>query len=203
MPRVSRLQAERNRESIKLAAARLYRERGFDGVGISEITRAAGLTHGSFYGHFASKEALAAEALDACMQSGLQRWDQRAAQAGRDGMIRGYLSARNRDLPGDACHIAALAGDMARQPVEAATHASFNQTITALLDKLSAVQPPGAADAVEQQSLTDLATLVGALILSRATAGSALSDDFLDLVATELIDRGPVGSAVEPDDDRA
>lgn len=189
MPRVSRQQADLNREAIKHAAARLYRERGFDGVGIPEITRAAGLTHGSFYGHFQSKEALAAEALATAIDSGLQRWDQRAAEGGREGLIRGYLTARNRDTPGDACPIAALAGDMARQPADAATRRVFSQAITMLLEKLAAVQADGPAELGEQKALTDLAAMVGALLLARATAGSDVSDRFLSLVGTELIDR--------------
>lgn len=192
MPRVSRQQAEINREAIKLAAARLYRERGFYGVGIPEITRAAGLTHGSFYGHFESKEALAAEALSAGLDIGMQRWERRAAQGGREGLIRGYLDIRNRDTPGDACPIAALAGDMARQPADAPTRPVFNQAIETLLEKLAKVQDveAGGPDGLgEQKALTDLASMVGALILSRATAGSGISEKFLTLVGDELIGR--------------
>lgn len=187
MPRVSRQQADLNREAIKLAAARLFREQGFDGVGIPEITSAAGLTHGSFYGHFESKQALAAEALAAAIESGLQRWDQRSAAAGREGLIRGYLTSRNRDTPGDACPIAALAGDMARQPADAPTRPVFNQAIVALVDKLARLHAATPGQQVEQKALADLSTLVGALILSRATAGSELSDKFLSQVSAELI----------------
>jgi len=190
MPRVSRRQADLNREAIKLAAARLYRERGFDGVGIPEITRAAGLTHGSFYGHFESKEALAAEALAAGLDIGMQRWETRAAQGGREGLIRGYLATRNRDTPGDACPIAALAGDMARQPADAPTRPVFNMAIGMLLKKLAAVQavqPDAPAGIDEQKALADLSAMVGALIMSRATIGSDVSDKFLSLVSAELI----------------
>jgi len=191
MPRVSRKQADLNREAITRAAARLYRERGFDGVGIPEITQAAGLTHGSFYGHFDSKGALAAEASMAAFQAGFARWEQRredaaSAAAAREGFIVGYLSRRNRDTPGDACPLAALAADVGRMPPGAPVRKAFTDGVAVILDKLVSVQAPGEAGAVEQKALTDLAALVGALILARATLGSELSEKFLSGVSAEL-----------------
>jgi len=203
MPRVTRKQADLNREAIKVAAARLFREKGFTGVAIPEITGAAGLTHGSFYGHFSSKEQMAAEASAAAFRVGFERWELRragqpSAAAARTGFIAGYLTERNRDNPGDACPLAALAGDVARLGLESPVRKTFIDGIQVILEKLASVQAGGDAGTVERQALTDLSAMVGALILSRATKSSALSEKFLHLVTAELT-RAAAPEALPPE----
>src|SRR5438046_7832753 len=101
--KVSREQAAQNRERIVEAAAQLFRERGFDGVGVADLMREAGLTHGGFYGHFSSKADLIAEASACALTRSLALWSELAARASGDPLsaIAGvYLTSRHRENPG-------------------------------------------------------------------------------------------------------
>src|SRR3982074_352699 len=100
--KVSREQAAKNRERILDVAAQLFRERGFDGVGVADLMKAAGLTHGGFYGHFASKEDLMGQACSRALAGSLDRWS-RLAEGETKGRLSAiataYLSAAHRDRP--------------------------------------------------------------------------------------------------------
>ena len=103
--RVSREQAAQNRERVLDAAAKLFRERGFSGVGVAELMHAAGLTHGAFYGQFGSKDDLMAEACARAFESSLERWRKAAARSPGDplaAVVASYLSPSHRDEPGEA-----------------------------------------------------------------------------------------------------
>ena len=183
MPRVSRKQAELNRESITDAAARLFRERGLKGLSLVEVMGAAGLTHGGFYGHFESKEALAAEACSRSFKQSAERWRQRAetlghGEAARKSIVEHYLSTEHRDTPGEGCPVAAFCGDLAHEDPETALHRNYVKGLETLLDTYSSLL--GADDPqVRQKALVQQALLVGALTLARSTRGQALSDEFL------------------------
>lgn len=110
--RVTKAQAERNRAHIVATAARLFRERGYDGVGVAELMAAAGFTHGGFYKHFRSKADLMAEA----SASGLSQTAARTEGVDAAEFVERYVSREHRDGRGDGCTIAALSGDAARQP---------------------------------------------------------------------------------------
>jgi TetR/AcrR family transcriptional regulator, transcriptional repressor for nem operon len=184
MPRVSKAQTDDNRRAITEGAARLFRERGIAGVSVAELMGAAGLTHGGFYGHFESKDALAAEACAHAFEQVVGRWKKRiAAQPDRPAQLKavvdGYLSTQNRNRPGAACPTAALIGDVARQPAEAPVRAAFAAGVQELLDILVSLQASGDAAADRQQAMRQLSTMVGAMLLSRATMGEALSDEWL------------------------
>jgi len=176
--RLTRERAAGNRRAILEAAGRLFRERGFDGVGVADLMRSAGFTHGGFYNHFSSKEALAAEACAAAIDrsnAGLAA----DLAAGEDSggwarFVDRYLSTRHRDDPGGGCTMTALAGDASRQAAE--VQESFAAGIRAVLDLL-AKRLPGPAPAARAWS-----EIVGALILSRAVAaaGPQLADAILD-----------------------
>src|SRR5438309_9228122 len=115
--RVTREQAAAHREKVLDVAGTLFRERGFDGIGVADIMKRAGLTHGGFYGHFASKEDLAAETCARVLGKG--GWPERLAgvpSPSFDALVRGYLSRRHCDDPGHGCLVAALGSDVARQP---------------------------------------------------------------------------------------
>src|SRR5690348_15467569 len=110
--RVSKQQAAENRERIVTAAARLIRERGISGAGVDALTEAAGMTHGSLYSQFGSKERLVEEALGyAIAASGKTT----AGAASLDRYISGYLACEHRDQPGQGCPLAALVCEMSRQ----------------------------------------------------------------------------------------
>src|ERR1700741_3405794 len=116
--RVSRAQAAHNRERVLDTAARLFRERGFKGVGVAELMQEAGLTHGAFYGQFGSKDDLMAEAVGRAYQQLEERWRVEAARSGDDrleGVLGSYLSTAHRDRPADGCVMAALGAESARE----------------------------------------------------------------------------------------
>src|SRR5882672_3139687 len=110
--RVSREKAAENREKIVEVAARLFREHGFDGVGVDAIMKEAGLTHGGFYGHFASKDDLAVEAVTLALKQGAE-WLGRVSDP--DDFVADYLSERHRADRANGCALAALGADMVRQ----------------------------------------------------------------------------------------
>ena len=115
--RVTREQAAANRHRILDVAGTLFREHGFDGIGVAGIMKRAGLTHGSFYGHFGSKEDLAAEATARVLRT--EGWIRRltgTADPSFGEVVRSYLSPRHRDDPGHGCLFAALGSDVVRQP---------------------------------------------------------------------------------------
>src|SRR6185436_4279775 len=114
--RVTREQAAANREKILDVAGTLFRQHGFDGIGVADIMKHAGLTHGGFYGHFASKDDLAAEITTRVL--GRPGWAERLTRSATpmfSDVVRSYLSARHRDDAGRGCLFAALASDVVRQ----------------------------------------------------------------------------------------
>src|ERR1043166_888246 len=115
--RVTREQAAANREKVLEVAGTLFRERGFDGIGVADIMKRAGLTHGGFYGHFASKDDLAAEITARVL--GREGWLERLtgkANPSLGEIVRAYLTPRHRDDAGHGCLLAAVGSDTARQP---------------------------------------------------------------------------------------
>jgi TetR/AcrR family transcriptional repressor of nem operon len=172
--RVSREKSAQNRERILNEAARLFRERGLDGVGVDALTEAAGLTHGSLYSQFGSKEQLSAQALERAFAGAAAK-----APPGESlsSFAARYLSARHRDAPGDGCTLAALGCEMPRQG--AAVRSAFTQGLQGSIARLAALLPAGAKKQREDQALACLATLVGALVLARAVDQPALSDRIL------------------------
>jgi len=115
--RVTREQSAAHREKILDVAGTLFRERGFDGIGVADIMKRAGLTHGGFYGHFASKDDLAAEITERILTR--EGWLERLTGTSNPSIaevIRKYLSTRHRDDAGRGCLFAALGSDVARRP---------------------------------------------------------------------------------------
>src|SRR5213076_862901 len=116
--RVSREQAAQNRERVLDTAARLFRERGFNGVGVADLMKAAGLTHGAFYGQFESKEDLMAQACARAYEGVLEDWRTRVESSSGNPlaeMLASYLSTAHRDRPGEGCVVAALGAEVARE----------------------------------------------------------------------------------------
>ncbi|NWB58229.1 MULTISPECIES: TetR/AcrR family transcriptional regulator [unclassified Pseudomonas] len=192
MPRVSRKQAELNREIIVEAATRLFRERGIHGISVSDVMAAAGLTHGGFYGHFESREALATEACNRAFEQSNERWQARVEQSpdpetARLALIDPYLSAANRDNPGDSCPVAAFAGEICHEAVDSPLQQSFIQGFEASVGILSATQATGTPEGDRQAAIAQYAMMVGAITLARATKGNSLSDEFLEAARNLLI----------------
>lgn len=193
MPRVTRQQTAVNLETIKDVSARLFRERGLDGVSVAQLMAAAGLTHGGFYGHFASKDALAALACThAFAQSVKRRSSMRdtssastvtdGAEAGRKAFILRFLSHAHRDDPGHGCPATALAADVGREPDAALVRQAYADGINAMADDLDFLSVASAPQQRRTDALVGLATLVGALTLARATRGDPISAEILAAV---------------------
>jgi TetR/AcrR family transcriptional regulator, transcriptional repressor for nem operon len=183
MPRVSREQADNNRLAITDASARLFRERGIDNVSVAELMAAAGLTHGGFYGHFESKDQLAAEACRWAFGRSAERWKKRIAEKSdrtlaRAALTDNYLSAQSRSSPGASCPAAAFAGDVARESADAPIRAAYAAGVEELLKVLASVQE-NVPRSDREGALADFATMVGGLILARATQGNPISDEFM------------------------
>ena len=188
--RVSREKAAENRERIVETAARMFREEGFDGVGIDAIMSAAGLTHGGFYGHFGSKDDLAAEAVTRALQHGVEK-QSRFTNLGD--LVSSYLSGRHRADRANGCAIAALGGDIVRQ--RKGVRSALTASVRGQLDRFSRLLRSGTAASRRRRAITTLAGMVGALTLARAVNDPALSEEILE-VARDAFGRrrrGPGG----------
>ena len=172
--RVSREQAAENRERIVEIASRLFRENGFDGVGVDAIMHGAGLTHGGFYGHFGSKDDLAAEAVTRAAKRSTER-QSRFTDLGE--LVADYLSEAHRADRANGCVVAALSGDMARQGRR--VRRQLTAHVRAQVDRFAALLRDGTAARRRKRAIATLAGLVGALTLARAVDDPALSKEIL------------------------
>jgi len=181
--RVTREEAARNRERIVDAAARLFRERGFDGIGVADLMKDVGLTHGGFYGHFASKDDLEAQACTRALDRSLALWKKRAEAAPDDpvaAITNAYLTTRHRDDPGAGCLLAALGPDVSRRG-RGVKHA-ITDYLNSAFDLLTKLVPGRSKAARRRKAIALFASLVGALVLARAVDDDALSREILDTV---------------------
>ena len=187
--RVSRIQAAENRQAVINVASRLFREHGFDGIGLKDLMKGAGLTQGAFYKQFASKEDLAAQASRRALESASSRWSAAAAANPEDplgAVMAFYLSKDHREERMDGCPIVALGSDAARQgndvkaPFEAGIKAHL-EVLGRMIAETNGKQPKGKAMAI-------LSTMVGALTLSRVVNDPDLAQAFLDAAVKQVRD---------------
>lgn len=180
--RVSKEQAAENRERILKATSRLIRERGILGAGVDALTEAAGMTHGSLYSQFGSKERLIEEALaDVITEKGRGMSDATTVSE----YITSYLSAEHRDAPGRGCPIAALCSEMPRQNEGVRTR--FTAGLRGMISALSNRHGAGAKQRKrEDEAIAAVASLVGALVLARAVNDPKLSNDILRATKANL-----------------
>jgi TetR/AcrR family transcriptional regulator, transcriptional repressor for nem operon len=182
--RVSKEKAAENRERIVTEAARLFREHGLSGVGVNALTDAAGLTHGSLYSQFGSKERLAAEALSHAASTSSARM----SDAGTlDDYIARYLSADHRQRRGDGCVMAALVGEIPRHG--ATIRRNFTDAVRGVMKRIASLMPSRRKS--EDEALAIVTTMVGALSLARAVDDPELSDRILAAARTRLMLRQP------------
>ncbi len=199
---VPKKQALHNRQHIIDTASRVFRERGVDGVGVADLMKEAGFTHGGFYNHFKSKDALAAEACVAVLSHAVEELAGviEADAVGRQGSFRAsleaYLSPKHRDNPGQGCPIPALAADASRQgePMQAAyAHGieTFVQTMSAYFAQDGGAQDGGSSGqsgTARAAAIGLLTHLVGALVLARGVgaADPELSEEILAVGRSRL-----------------
>lgn len=185
--RVTREQAAENRRRVVEAAGTLFREHGFDGVGVADIMKAAGLTHGGFYGQFGSKDDLMAEALGAILGRSAESWRARAERAPDDpfgALVGYYLSRTHSGSAASGCAVAALGGEVMRAPE--AVRASFSDGFEALVEVLASTIEARDEAERRQKALAVMAQITGAVILARAFADRARSDELLEAVRAAL-----------------
>lgn len=164
-----------HRAAILHQAGRLFRQHGIDGVAVADITGAAGLTHGAFYGHFPSKTALAAESCRASLENSAKVWRERAAEARSagadplDALIEAYLTPRHRDSRAAGCMLAAVGAEASRDPNLCPELAAGVAALTLVLQELIAERKAEAdPQQLQQAALAVLAALSGGLTLARA-----------------------------------
>ena len=185
--RVSRIQAAENRETVINVASRLFRERGFDGIGLKDLMKGAGLTQGAFYKQFASKEDLAAQASRRALESAFSRWSAATAAKPEDplgAVMAFYLSMGHREEKMDGCPIVALGSDAARQGSD--VKASFEAGIKAHLEVLGRLIAETNGSEPKGKAMAVLSMMVGALTLSRVVNDPDLAQAFLDAAAQQI-----------------
>ncbi|WP_214474478.1 TetR/AcrR family transcriptional regulator [Mesorhizobium sp. dw_380] len=184
--RVSRAQAEANREAVINAASRLFREHGFDGIGLKDLMKGAGLTQGGFYKQFESKDDLAAQASRRAMEHATLRWSAAAAASPDplEAVIDLYLSPGHREMKGEGCPLVALGSDAARQSEE--VREPFQDGIAAHLEILDQLMPAAEGPGDHHKAMAMLSLMVGAVTISRILKDEEMSLRFLSAAAGEV-----------------
>lgn len=180
---------EASHERIVAAAARAIRRSGYDGTGVADIMKEAGLTHGAFYAHFPSREAMLAEAAArACAESAALAADVVAAappEKALECMLRAYLSREHLEQVESGCPLAALGSETPRQAPDVRRTATRH--IKAMVDLVARQSPDWGQPGTHEQALVTIATMVGALLLARAVDEPLLSDRLREAALKRLI----------------
>jgi TetR/AcrR family transcriptional regulator, transcriptional repressor for nem operon len=179
---------------VKKASVKL-REKGAHGIGVADLMKDAGLTHGGFYAHFDSREALVIEAFSHAMDRSTERWRKLSAETPVEKrlskIVNTYLAPVHRDDPGHGCAVPALAAEIARESVK--TRRVFSGRMEQLIDMLAEQfhgVPPKAA---RKQAVAALATMMGSVVMARVAGNSELSEEILKSGRDAVLDRaGPV-----------
>jgi TetR/AcrR family transcriptional regulator, transcriptional repressor for nem operon len=180
--KVSREQVSENRRKILEAAGRLFRARGFEAVTVAEIMKAAGLTHGGFYGHFESKDDLIAQTLAHALAGSVP------AEVDLARYATNYLSPGHRDDLAGGCPTAGLAAETIRQAPQA--RAAMTAGLRGQIQLLSQSAPGGSAAERRRAAIGTFAAMIGAVILARLSDDAQLSDELLAQTRAWIGDRG-------------
>jgi TetR/AcrR family transcriptional repressor of nem operon len=192
MPRVSRDQAEANRVRVAQTAAKMYREGGIERTSVAGIMEQAGMTIGAFHRQFGSKDALAVEACEYAFTEIVLAWQRQIHEGGASQrtfaqLTEAYLSPQHRDDRGSGCAASALAGDIMHEPPRGALRRAFIAGIHQFAGVLGDLLPDSLSKKKRQQrALAVYATLVGAIVIARATSEDPISEDILS-AATEAV----------------
>lgn len=193
MPRVSRKEADQHRKDVLRAASRLFLEHGIDGISVPAVMAEAGLTHGGFYGHFTSKEALVAEACAKAFEDRRGTYEAVEALSGPDRktvraeFIKRYTTKTHRDSIGHGCPSAALSGDVAREGAKSQIRSAYVAGFNAMVERLTPVLSRKRKGAAREDALAQIAMLVGAVILARSTKGYPVSEEILRSARAALL----------------
>lgn len=179
---------EASHERIVSVAARAIRRSGYDGTGVADIMKEAGLTHGAFYAHFASREAMLAEAATRACAEGLALTAGVVAAAppeqALEAMLRGYLSQEHVEHIEMGCPLVALGSETARQAPE--VRRATTRHIKEMIDLVARQSPDWGQPGAHDRALVTVATMVGALLLARAVDEPALADSLREAALKHL-----------------
>ncbi|MED5618455.1 TetR/AcrR family transcriptional regulator [Ideonella sp. BN130291] len=188
MSRIPSSRKQATHERIVEVASRAVRRKGFGGAGVAEVMKEAGLTHGGFYAHFDTREAMLAEAVDRAGSDTVAALSRIAADAPADQalstVIRAYLSSAHVERAETGCAIVALGSDMPRQSPD--VRAAATRRIKELVDLVSRQLPGWGQPGAHEQALVTVATMVGALLLARAVDDPRLSEAVRDAALKHL-----------------
>lgn len=181
--RITDAQAQENRRRVVSKASRLIREQGINGMSVTGLMQAVGFTHGGFYNHFASKDALTVEALEyAFRRMDVEREESKTLAD----LVSDYLSTSARDTPGASCPAPALASEVARQPE--AVKQVFADGIDRFIDAVASRLPDPSSRNNRDEAMNLVCQMVGALTLARAMpTTSALGDDLLSAATADCL----------------
>jgi TetR/AcrR family transcriptional repressor of nem operon len=175
---------------VKKASVRL-REKGAHGIGVADLMKEAGLTHGGFYAHFDSREALVIEAFAYAMDRSAERWrrlgEQTPPEKRLSAIVDAYLSPVHRDDPGHGCAVPALGAEIARESPK--TRKAFAAKLEQMIDVMAEQIPDVPCKAARKQAMAVLATMMGTLVLSRIAGNGEFSDEILGAGRAAVLDR--------------
>jgi TetR/AcrR family transcriptional repressor of nem operon len=197
MPRASREDAAKHRAAIITAAARLFRERGVDGVSVPDVMEAVGLTHGGFYRHFASKDELVALATDeafrrsARLSTKMLAEHENDTEATRRSYIENYLSPLHRANPGAGCPNVSLCGDIGHSARKSPVRQTYAKNLTEALAAFTDIMPDKDPTAARKSAIENFSAMVGAMLMARASQGDPISDEILETVKAKLLAERP------------
>lgn len=175
---------------VRKASVRL-REKGAHGIGVADLMKEAGLTHGGFYAHFDSREALVVEAFAYAMDRSTDRWRRLGDQTPPDkrlaAIVASYLTPAHRDDPGRGCAIPALGAEIARESPRA--RKAFAAKLEQMIDMLATQIPEVSRKAARREAMASLATMMGTLVLARIAGSGEFSDLILEAGRSAVLDR--------------
>jgi TetR/AcrR family transcriptional repressor of nem operon len=175
---------------VKKASVRL-REKGAHGVGVADLMKEAGLTHGGFYAHFASREALVIEAFAYAMDRSTERWRKLAGETAPEKrlatIVNTYLTPAHRDDPGHGCAVPTLGAEIARESPK--TRKAFAARLERMVDMLAEQIPELPRKAARKQAMAAIATMMGTLVLARIAGNSDFSDEILGAGREAVLER--------------
>jgi len=178
---------------VKKAATRL-REKGAHGIGVADLMKDAGLTHGGFYAHFDSREALVIEAFNYAMDRATERWRKVTAEVPPEKrlatIVDGYLSAVHRDDPGQGCAVPALGAEIARESLK--TRKAFALKLDQMIDMITDQIQDVPRKTARKQAMATLATMLGTIVMSRIAGNGEMSDEILSAGREAVLGRAAV-----------
>jgi TetR/AcrR family transcriptional regulator, transcriptional repressor for nem operon len=175
---------------VKRASVRL-REKGAHGIGVADLMKDAGLTHGGFYAHFDSRDALVIEAFSYAMDRANERWRKLAEQTPPDKrlatIVNSYLTRVHRDDPGNGCAIPTLGAEIARESPK--TRRAFAAKLEHMIDTIAGQLPDLPRKAGRKRAMAAIATMMGTLVLARIAGNGEFSDEILGAGRDALLAR--------------